>query len=93
MTTLESSQAVIAKNYLKYKNTKLMELMKNIGVVRTVLLEICEHFDKKHDYSTMTRDLFVATLEDEYTLGEFLINYDLEMEVLGEKFLKWLDAN
>ena len=93
MTALESSQAVIAKNYLKYKNTKLMELMKNIGVVRTVLLEICEHFDKKRDSSTMTRDLFTETLKDEYTLGEFIFNYNYEMEILSEKFLKWLDAN
>ena len=87
MTKLESSQAIMKKYHGGCKNNKLMELMKD-EVFRTEILDICEEFDKGYYSTTMTRDLFVATLEDEYTFGEFLIEYDFEMEVLGEEYLE-----
>ena len=87
MTKLESSQAIIRKYYDSCKNSKLMELMKD-EVFRTEILDICEEFDKGYRSTAMTRDLFVATLEEEYTFEEFLIDYDFEMEIFGEELLE-----
>ena len=60
--------------------------MKNDEDFRTAVLDICEYFDNTIFEPNITRDLYIATLEN-FTLESFMINYDYEMELLGEDYL------
>lgn len=79
-------QEIVREKYQKYKNMRLSRVMKKDEEFRTAVLDICEWFDKSIFRPNITRDLYIATLEN-LTLEYFMIHYDYEMELLGEEYL------
>ena len=83
---IKKCQEKIRTKYEIYKNWKLPQIMKKDEEFRTAVLDICEWFDNSTFKPNITRDLYIATLEN-LTLEYFMIHYDYEMELLGEEYL------
>lgn len=84
MRNIKRNQEILREKHSKYADLELQEITKKDLDVMINILDICEYYGKK-GYEII-RDFYVATMDNE-TFGNFLINYDCELELLGEKYL------
>lgn len=95
MKNLKKWQGILREKYNEYEYMKLQEIIKKDIDFLITIFDICGHFKKadlwKNPGDWMITDFGEAVKQD-FTFRSFLIEYDYELEILGEEYLKSIGA-
>ena len=90
MKNLKKWQGILREKYSQYEYMKLQEIIKNDINFLIIIFDICRYFKKtgiwRNPGDWMISD-FGEAIKRDFTFRSFLIEYDYELEILGEEYL------